>query len=982
MPKKYSNLADIDYKNLSKSKFFKILKELQEIYTHTKKEEDDEEILSDEEFNFLVDYYEYKFKDEFVEVGSTPTKGAVDLPFFMPSLKKIKGITAEKDLNNWIKSFPSSSGDTKEKEDEYVIMDKLDGVSLLYLSVPKKQTLFTRGNGVKGEDKSYLSKNLDLPVEDYEIVVRGEFVIHNSTFKKYKEKFEEKNPDTKNKLKKPRNLVAGLINAVDNYDVKLLKKCKFYAYELISYKGKTDLTPLKQLTTLKKLGFNIPWYMVINEETLNIKFLTKKLCERKGIENKYEEDFIEKSLLKTEEENSEGESNKKLVKKDSDRKIKNSKVIQDSDRKNTGVDEDSNKKIKNNRVTEDSDRKIKNNRVTEDSDRKNSDRKDSDRKDSDRKIKNRGVIDKVTIKKGGENEDNSDSDRKLVKKGENVEEEEKEEIAPYDIDGIVIKKNIPNTLAENADRPKNAISFKVDQTFSATVKKIIFKASSKDGYLTPTVYIKKVNILGSDVRKTSGYNARFIYDNKIGIGSKVLIGLAGEVIPKIFEVLIPSSEENMVYPDLNKSEYEWNKNKVEFVLTNPESNIDVQKSRLEFFIKTLGIKSIGEKVIDNLFEAGFNTLEKILDMTPEDILDAKVERMAIKSATKACKNIHDAITGCDLATIMHASCCFGEGFGKRMSKKILNVYCSSGKKKKSSSDSEQSDSEESDSEESDSGDKKNRKKQKSKKSSDSEESDSEESDIGNKKNKKKQKSKKRSDSEESDSEKSDSEESDSGDKKNMKKQKSKKSSDSEQSNNGNKKNKKKQKSKKSSDSEESDSSEKKNYKSKKSKKKSDSDSDEESSTKSSKNVNCMEALKNLYKKSKKDEEAVISEIDDIHGFSDIRARQFVKGLAKFIKWIKKYEEITIKENIDTSKIKGPLVGKIIAFTGIRSKNNMKKQLESMGVEISDNVTQKIDILVIKDEGSRSTVNATRAEKYGKEIITWDKFIKKYKLPED
>ena len=109
MPKKYSNLADIDYKNLSKSKFFKILKELQEIYTHTKKEEDDEEILSDEEFNFLVDYYEYKFKDEFVEVGSTPTKGAVDLPFFMPSLKKIKGITAEKDLNNWIKSFPSSS---------------------------------------------------------------------------------------------------------------------------------------------------------------------------------------------------------------------------------------------------------------------------------------------------------------------------------------------------------------------------------------------------------------------------------------------------------------------------------------------------------------------------------------------------------------------------------------------------------------------------------------------------------------------------------------------------------------------------------------------------------------------------------------------------------------------------------------------------------------------------------------------------------
>lgn len=485
------DLSQIDYKNLSEKKFKKLLESLQDSYTN----DPDFEGLTDEEFDYLVKVYQNKFKKPFAQIGSRPSEGAVKLPYFMPSLNKIKGENASKDLNNWVKNY----------DGDFLVEDKLDGVSLLYFS----GRLYTRGDGEKGEDKTYLLEYLDLP--DTDLAVRGELVIHNDIFEEY----VESQKDSKNKLKKPRNLVSGLINAKDSLDKDLIKRTSFYAYQIID----SDLTPEIQLETLKKLGFNVPYYKIL--PSLNIEKLEKILDKR----------------------------HKKC---------------------------------------------------------------------------------------------------------------------PYDIDGLVLVKNIHQDISNN-DNPKDSIAFKVDTFTETEVINIKWKSKSKDGYLTPVVYIKEVLLQGSDVKKATGYNARFILSNKIGMGSKVIVGLAGSIIPRIFDVL--SESDDLIYPE---QDYEWDKNEVEFVLKDPDSDPNVRKARIEHFMKTLKIKSIGSEVISKIFDAGFDSIKKIIKMKPDDI--SEIERMGDKSSKKICDNIQKAITSSSLEDIMTASCVFGEGFGSVTFKKISKVY--------------------------------------------------------------------------------------------------------------------------------------------------------------------------------------------------------------------------------------------------------------------------------------------------------------------
>ena len=509
-------MDEISYKDLSEKKFHKLLVELQNEYTNS----EDDFRLSDEEFDFLVDTYEKKFGKQFLVVGAKPNSTAVELPYKMPSLSKIKisyneetTQEAEKKLALWLKNQKKL-----KNVGNYVLEDKLDGVSLLYISSPESQNLYTRGDGEKGEDKSHLLKYMNLPIPDHFIAIRGEIVLDTEDFEEYvkSEKKKEKSKKSERSLKKPRNIVSGLINSKTSLDIGLFKKCKFYAYS--TYEP-SDLTPEGQLKLLKKMGFNVPWSKIVEEIT----------------------------------------------------KEKLSKVLKS---------------------------------------RKNK--------------------------------------------------------ANYDIDGIVILKNIVQDEI-STENPKNAFAFKIDTIVESFVIDMVWRASSKDGYLTPVVYVEPREILGSEVKKASGYNARFVFNNKIGIGSRVLIGLGGDIIPRIYDVLEPSNE--IIYPT---EKYKWNSTKVDFVLENPETDKNVIKARIVFFAKTLGIKDLGPERVSKIYKHGYDTIEKLIKMKPKDIED--IDNLGKKSSVKICENISAAITDVKLETIMTASCIFGEGFGETLIKKILEVH--------------------------------------------------------------------------------------------------------------------------------------------------------------------------------------------------------------------------------------------------------------------------------------------------------------------
>lgn len=118
--------------------------------------------------------------------------------------------------------------------------------------------------------------------------------------------------------------------------------------------------------------------------------------------------------------------------------------------------------------------------------------------------------------------------------------------SPFAIDGIVleidsetIRKRV-NPTKETLN-PEYARKYKVaseDNVAIATVVDVHWNVS-KTGYLKPRVEIEPVELVGVTVTFATGFNAKFIYENKVGPGAKVRITRSGDVIPYITDVIEP-----------------------------------------------------------------------------------------------------------------------------------------------------------------------------------------------------------------------------------------------------------------------------------------------------------------------------------------------------------------------------------------------------------------------------------------------------------
>ena len=98
-----------------------------------------------------------------------------------------------------------------------------------------------------------------------------------------------------------------------------------------------------------------------------------------------------------------------------------------------------------------------------------------------------------------------------------------------------------------------------DQIAEAKVVGVLWSAS-KDGYLKPRIKIEPIVLCGVDIEYATGFNGKFIRDNRINIGSIVKLVRSGDVIPHIIEVVQPSK-----YPNLPDIEYDWTESGVDTV---------------------------------------------------------------------------------------------------------------------------------------------------------------------------------------------------------------------------------------------------------------------------------------------------------------------------------------------------------------------------------------------------------------------------------
>ena len=236
----------------------------------------------------------------------------------------------------------------------------------------------------------------------------------------------------------------------------------------------------------------------------------------------------------------------------------------------------------------------------------------------------------------------------------------------YEIDGVIcIDDNIYERISGN---PDHAFAFKMvlsDQIAEAKVLDVIW-TPSKDGYLKPRVQIEPIVLGGVTIEYATGFNAKFIKDNSIGIGSLIKLVRSGDVIPHIVEVTQSSSE-----PMMPKEKYVWNDTEVDIMLENKETNETVINKTITGFFKIIGVEGLSTGNIKRITDAGNNSIPKIIRMTKDDFL--KVEGFKDKLATKISNGIAEKIKSTSLPELMQATNIFGRGFGEKRFKLILTA---------------------------------------------------------------------------------------------------------------------------------------------------------------------------------------------------------------------------------------------------------------------------------------------------------------------
>ena len=237
----------------------------------------------------------------------------------------------------------------------------------------------------------------------------------------------------------------------------------------------------------------------------------------------------------------------------------------------------------------------------------------------------------------------------------------------YEIDGIIVAND--KVYPRVSGNPKHAFAFKMvlsDQIAEAHVVDVIW-SPSKDGYLKPRVQIMPVKLGGVTIKYATGFNAKFIEENKIGVGAIIQLVRSGDVIPKIEAVTQPAEK-----PKMPKEEYLWNDTHVDIMLKNAENNSVVLVKNISGFFKGLEVDGLGDKNVEKMIKAGYDSVPKILKMTQEDYL--KIDGFKEKTATKLYEGIKQKVADAPMYLLMAVSNKFGRGFSSKKTEMIMKEY--------------------------------------------------------------------------------------------------------------------------------------------------------------------------------------------------------------------------------------------------------------------------------------------------------------------
>lgn len=255
------------------------------------------------------------------------------------------------------------------------------------------------------------------------------------------------------------------------------------------------------------------------------------------------------------------------------------------------------------------------------------------------------------------------------------------ESCEYALDGIVIKP-IASIRENNTTehRPKDCVAIKFIPMLEETEVLNITWNLGKTHEFTPIIWVKPVEMDGRMVQKCSGHNLGYLREKGISIGAKIIMSLAGDIIPFMYKVTQANENGEIPMP----TEYETYEDDIHLmaVLTNEEKN------RIKFLnsVTSLNIPSIGPSTAKDIYnylksddtttmeffnEEPKETPFNIILCSPEDILFGAGGGKAGSKAQKEFSNILNNLTLTDIIKSCNFRFC-GTKVAEQVANYLLN----------------------------------------------------------------------------------------------------------------------------------------------------------------------------------------------------------------------------------------------------------------------------------------------------------------------
>lgn len=247
---------------------------------------------------------------------------------------------------------------------------------------------------------------------------------------------------------------------------------------------------------------------------------------------------------------------------------------------------------------------------------------------------------------------------------------ERRSISPYDVDGIVVSDSSTVYPRVTEGNPDYSFAFKslLTQDMAEVMVTSVQWEISKDNYLIPTILYEPVELNGVVMKKATGFNAKYVIDNVIGPGSRIVVVRSGDVIPYIFEVLQPAMSGR---PDMPSQPFEWSDTGVDAIATTSSPELEVR--RITYFYEKIGTRGVSLKTIKAIYDSGkAQSIFEFLQLTPRDLME--IPRFQETLSTNIVDAITKAMSSCTTLDIMVGSNIFGRGLGEKKLRTILSAY--------------------------------------------------------------------------------------------------------------------------------------------------------------------------------------------------------------------------------------------------------------------------------------------------------------------